>query len=168
MRIRLYHFPCVYHIQLMQPTFSLQSTLPRLPVPSLQDSLSLYLSSIRPFQTPTEHENSKAVIEDFRTSCLAESLQQRLIDIDRRSPQHWLSDYWLKKGTWKKKTKKTGYSNGLGCSLSREAWAANGEQQLVCDRLGWSSPSKGALDTTYIPWPIFFTLSDPPCRNYGV
>ncbi|KAI8340703.1 acyltransferase ChoActase/COT/CPT [Chlamydoabsidia padenii] len=80
------------------PTFSLQHTLPRLPVPSLQETCSLYLHSLLPLQTPEEHEKSKSIIHDFMNSRLAASLQQRLIDIDNHSPRNWLEDnYWLKK-----------------------------------------------------------------------
>jgi carnitine O-acetyltransferase len=84
------------------PTFSLQHTLPRLPVPSLQETCSLYLHSLLPLQTPEEHEKSKAIVHDFMNSPLASSLQQRLIDIDRHSPRNWLEDnYWLRKGNKK-------------------------------------------------------------------
>ncbi|SAM02327.1 hypothetical protein [Absidia glauca] len=79
------------------PTFSLEDTYPRLPVPPLQQTCSLYLHSLLPFQTPKEHEKSKAVVHDFMNSTLAKSLQERLIDIDRRSPGNWLDDFWLKK-----------------------------------------------------------------------
>lgn len=81
------------------PTFSLQNTLPRLPVPSLQESCALYLKSIIPLQTPPEHANTKSIVADFLASDLSKSLQQRLIDIDHASPTNWLEDnYWLKKG----------------------------------------------------------------------
>ncbi|ORZ24642.1 acyltransferase ChoActase/COT/CPT [Absidia repens] len=79
-------------------TFALQNTLPRLPIPSLQKTCSLYLHSLLPFQTPEEHEKSKAIIQDFMNSSLASSLQQRLVDIDHHSPRNWLEDnYWLRK-----------------------------------------------------------------------
>lgn len=80
------------------PTFSLQYTLPKLPVPSLEESCSLYLKSIIPLQTPQEHEKTKAIVADFLASDLSKSLQQRLLDIDRNSPTNWLEDnFWLKK-----------------------------------------------------------------------
>ncbi|KAI9306900.1 acyltransferase ChoActase/COT/CPT [Cunninghamella echinulata] len=80
------------------PTYSLQHTLPRLPVPSLNESCALYLKSLLPLQTPEEHEKTKAIVNDFLNSPLAHSLQQRLIDIERTSPNNWLEDnYWLKK-----------------------------------------------------------------------
>jgi carnitine O-acetyltransferase len=80
-------------------TFSLQHTLPKLPVPSLEESCALYLKSLLPIQTPEEHAKTKAIVADFLASELSKSLQQRLIDIDHSSPTNWLEDnFWLKKG----------------------------------------------------------------------
>jgi carnitine O-acetyltransferase len=85
------------------PTFSLQYTLPRLPVPSLEETCTLYLKTLVPFQTSEEHEKSKKIVHDFMNSKLANSLQQRLIDIDRSSPNNWLEDnFWIKKGKVRK------------------------------------------------------------------
>lgn len=85
------------------PTFSLQHTLARLPVPSLEASCALYLKSIIPLQTAEEHAKTKAIVADFLASDLSKSLQQRLIDIDHASPTNWLEDnFWLKKGKKRK------------------------------------------------------------------
>ncbi|KAI9470980.1 MAG: acyltransferase ChoActase/COT/CPT [Benjaminiella poitrasii] len=82
----------------MPPTFSLQHTLPRLPVPSLEDTCSLYLKSLLPLQTEEEHKKTKEIVADFLASDLSRSLQQRLIDIDRASSTNWLEDnFWLRK-----------------------------------------------------------------------
>lgn len=83
-----------------QSMYGMQHTLPRLPIPSLKDSCALYVRSLRPLQTPEEHEKSARLVEEFCSSPLAQSLQQRLVDIDRASPTNWLEDnFWLKKGT---------------------------------------------------------------------
>lgn len=81
------------------PTFSLQNTLPRLPVPSLEETCALYLKTIVPLQTKEEHEKTRQIVQDFLKSELSKSLQQRLIDLDRASPNNWLEDnFWLRKG----------------------------------------------------------------------
>lgn len=81
------------------PTFSLQYTLPRLPVPKLEETCAVYLKSLIPLQTPEEHAKTKQIVKDFLNGELSKSLQQRLIDIDRASPTNWLEDnFWLKKG----------------------------------------------------------------------
>ncbi|KAG2200216.1 hypothetical protein INT47_009854, partial [Mucor saturninus] len=79
-------------------TFSLQHTLPKLPVPSLEESCALYLKSLIPLQTKEEHEKTRSIVADFLASDLSKSLQQRLVDIDHASPTNWLEDnFWLKK-----------------------------------------------------------------------
>ncbi|KAI7902342.1 acyltransferase ChoActase/COT/CPT, partial [Cokeromyces recurvatus] len=80
------------------PTFSLQHTLPKLPVPSLEETCSLYLKSVKPLQSTEEHEKTRTIVAEFLASDLSKSLQQRLIDIDHVSPTNWLEDnFWLKK-----------------------------------------------------------------------
>ncbi|KAI8147009.1 acyltransferase ChoActase/COT/CPT [Fennellomyces sp. T-0311] len=82
----------------MTKTFSLQHTLPRLPVPSLKESCAIYLHSLKPLLTPEQFAQSEKHVADFLASDLSRSLQQRLIDIDRSSPSNWLEDnFWLRK-----------------------------------------------------------------------
>lgn len=42
-----------------------QSSLPRLPVPPLKDTLDRYLKSLKPLLTPVEFDNTKEVVEKF-------------------------------------------------------------------------------------------------------
>ncbi|KAI9277721.1 acyltransferase ChoActase/COT/CPT [Umbelopsis sp. AD052] len=80
------------------PTFSLQSTLPRLPVPSLEASCARYLHSLRPLLTETEFQESERRVQSFLASPLSRQLQERLIDLDRSTPSNWLDDgFWLQK-----------------------------------------------------------------------
>ncbi|KAF9170354.1 hypothetical protein BGX20_009083 [Mortierella sp. AD010] len=76
-------------------TLSLQNTLKKLPVPSLEETLTKYLRSIEPLATPEELERSKALAKDFvKPGGLGETLQQRLLDVDRAAPYNWLDDTW--------------------------------------------------------------------------
>lgn len=80
-------------------TFSMQHTVPRLPIPSLEESCALYLQSLRPLLSPDEYQKSATLVQDFVNSDLGKSLQQRLADIDQASPYNWLEDnFWLRKG----------------------------------------------------------------------
>ncbi|ORX46745.1 acyltransferase ChoActase/COT/CPT [Hesseltinella vesiculosa] len=80
------------------PTYSLQGTLPRLPVPSLEATCKLYLQTLLPLQTQQEHADTTSKVQDFVTSDLGKALQQRLIDMDQNSPFNWLEDnFWIKK-----------------------------------------------------------------------
>jgi carnitine O-acetyltransferase len=95
----LVFFLVFFFLFFFMTTFGLQHTLPRLPIPSLEHTCSVYLKSIIPLQTIDEHAKSKAIVNDFLHSELSQSLQQRLIDIDRTSPSNWLEDnFWLRKG----------------------------------------------------------------------
>lgn len=42
-----------------KPLFALQHKVPKLPVPSLEDTLARYLRSVQPLATPDEFENTK-------------------------------------------------------------------------------------------------------------
>ncbi|KNF06859.1 hypothetical protein PSTG_00175 [Puccinia striiformis f. sp. tritici PST-78] len=39
--------------------------LPRLPIPSLEDTCARYIKVLEPLQTPKEHEQTKAVVHRF-------------------------------------------------------------------------------------------------------
>ncbi|CAI2168437.1 20542_t:CDS:2 [Funneliformis geosporum] len=80
-------------------TFSNQHKLPRLPIPSLEESTTRYLNSLKPLLSSKEFECTKQHIKDFiKPGGLGQRLHQRLIDIDRISPHNWLDDtWWIKK-----------------------------------------------------------------------
>ncbi|ORZ04825.1 acyltransferase ChoActase/COT/CPT [Lobosporangium transversale] len=74
---------------------SLQHSLKKLPVPSLEETLAKYLRSIESLTTPEELERSKALAKDFiKPGGLGQVLQQRLLDVDRAAPHNWLDDTW--------------------------------------------------------------------------
>ncbi|GAA97179.1 hypothetical protein E5Q_03855 [Mixia osmundae IAM 14324] len=89
-------------------TFAHQKTLPRLPVPALESSLSKYVKSLRPLlleqarqqghdEAWVEAEMTKRedIAKDFLQT--RRHLQQRLIDIDRATPSNWLDDhFWIR------------------------------------------------------------------------
>lgn len=76
-------------------TLSLQHTLPKLPVPTLEETLSKYIRSIEPLATSEELERSKALAKDFlKPGGLGQTLQQRLLDVERAAPDNWLDDTW--------------------------------------------------------------------------
>ncbi|KAJ7593323.1 acyltransferase ChoActase/COT/CPT [Mycena floridula] len=81
--------------------------LPRLPVPELRKTLDKYLKSLEPFLLeneanggPTFHSAYaiRAKWADEFESGLGRVCQERLITLDRASPNNWLDDnFWLKK-----------------------------------------------------------------------
>ncbi|RKO86040.1 acyltransferase ChoActase/COT/CPT [Blyttiomyces helicus] len=78
------------------PTFAHQSTLPRLPIPPLNETVDRYLKSIAPVLSPAELTASKAAAAEFvKPGGLGEELQQRLIAHDKTQPNSWIENWWL-------------------------------------------------------------------------
>ncbi|KAJ3282746.1 Carnitine O-acetyltransferase mitochondrial [Rhizoclosmatium sp. JEL0117] len=73
--------------------FKYQNSLPRLPIPSLEETCSKYLASVRPLLSETEFGTTTAVVNDFMTG-FGRTLQQRLIEHDKLKPNSWLIDWW--------------------------------------------------------------------------
>lgn len=46
-------------------TFANQDSLPKLPIPDLEDTCRRHLDSLQALQTPREHEDTKAAVRDF-------------------------------------------------------------------------------------------------------
>ncbi|KAF9451885.1 acyltransferase ChoActase/COT/CPT [Macrolepiota fuliginosa MF-IS2] len=81
-------------------------SLPRLPVPDLRKSLDKYLSSIEPFLHEAE-QSSQAFSDAYQLRRkwadefyfgIGSVLQERLIALDKASPNNWLDDnFWINK-----------------------------------------------------------------------
>ncbi|KAJ3022217.1 hypothetical protein HKX48_006739 [Thoreauomyces humboldtii] len=77
-------------------TFSLQDTLPRLPIPELKDTARLYLQTLRPVLTPEEYTQSEANVTEFiKAGGAGEIRQTRLHQVDKEEPNSWLERWWL-------------------------------------------------------------------------
>lgn len=46
-------------------TFANQDSLPKLPIPDLESTCRKYLDALYPLQTPREHEETKAAVQEF-------------------------------------------------------------------------------------------------------
>lgn len=104
----------LYTRQRDQPkTFDNQKSLPRLPIPTLSDSLQNYVKSLKPLLyeearlsshrdpeafVTAEIEKREALARDFSNADgLGRKLQERLLDIERTSPTNWLDDnFWTR------------------------------------------------------------------------
>ncbi|MBE7181871.1 MAG: choline/carnitine O-acyltransferase, partial [Terriglobus roseus] len=73
-----------------------EDSLPRLPVPTLEETARKYLKSVHPLLSESEYERTKKAVESFvAPGGAGEKLQQRLI-ARRDDPKHrnWLSEWW--------------------------------------------------------------------------
>ncbi|RXK38400.1 carnitine O-acetyltransferase [Tremella mesenterica] len=75
------------------PLYASQSSLPRLPVPTLSSTFHKYLETIQPLQTSDAHQHSQALVYDFLRSDLSKTLQTRLED-RAEEKESWLSEWW--------------------------------------------------------------------------
>lgn len=48
------------------PTYHYQDSLPRLPIPKLEDTCRRYLDAQKPLLTPEQYEETKRVVEKFQ------------------------------------------------------------------------------------------------------
>eukprot|EP00835_Amoeboradix_gromovi_P005838 NODE_596_length_6276_cov_0.384977.p1 type:complete len:599 gc:universal NODE_596_length_6276_cov_0.384977:438-2234(+) len=77
-------------------TFSNQSKLPRLPIPSLNDSLVYYMASVKAIQDNKASINKTAAkVNSFEA--VGNKLRQFLQAYDEKQPNSWLEKIWLDK-----------------------------------------------------------------------
>ncbi|KAI1885482.1 hypothetical protein AGOR_G00204150 [Albula goreensis] len=74
-------------------TFQYQGSLPSLPVPSLEGTLSKYLDAVKPFSSEHEFRATSETVKKFGEGVgkvLHQKLQERA-----RTRRNWLEDWWL-------------------------------------------------------------------------
>ncbi|KAL2755261.1 hypothetical protein ACRALDRAFT_1064943 [Sodiomyces alcalophilus JCM 7366] len=78
------------------PMLRFQNSLPRLPVPTLEETASRYIKTLRPLLSASELAASKQAVEDFiKPGGAGPRLQERLL-ARQADPRHknWLYDWW--------------------------------------------------------------------------
>ena len=78
------------------PMLRFEESLPRLPVPTLEETAKRYLRSVHPLLSSEEYQNTKKAVEDFvAPNSLGQELQKRLV-ARREDPQHknWIYEWW--------------------------------------------------------------------------
>ncbi|KAK5121570.1 hypothetical protein LTR85_004742 [Meristemomyces frigidus] len=73
-----------------------EESLPKLPVPTLEETAKRYLKSLHPLLSQSEYEQSKKAVEAFiAPNSLGHTLQKRLLE-RREDPKfkNWLSEWW--------------------------------------------------------------------------
>ncbi|RDA86631.1 hypothetical protein CP533_6874 [Ophiocordyceps camponoti-saundersi (nom. inval.)] len=78
------------------PMLRFQESLPRLPVPTLEETAKRYLKSLHPLLCKAEYENSQQAVSEFvKPGGMGSKLQQRLV-AKREEPatQNWIYEWW--------------------------------------------------------------------------
>ncbi|KAL9116717.1 MAG: hypothetical protein Q9187_006755 [Circinaria calcarea] len=78
------------------PMLRFEDSLPRLPVPTLEETFKRYLKSVHPLLNKSEYETTEKAVEEFvKPGSIGEKLQKRL-QARRDDPKHknWLYEWW--------------------------------------------------------------------------
>ncbi|OXB67677.1 hypothetical protein ASZ78_015209 [Callipepla squamata] len=74
-------------------TFQYQDSLPPLPVPPLDESLSKYLDSVKPFINQEEYQRTEEIVKKFENG-IGRELHQKLLE-RAKTRRNWLEEWWL-------------------------------------------------------------------------
>ncbi|XP_063268888.1 peroxisomal carnitine O-octanoyltransferase [Prinia subflava] len=74
-------------------TFQYQDSLPSLPVPPLDESLSKYLDAVKPFLNEEEYQRTEDIVKKFENG-IGKELHQKLLE-RAKTRRNWLEDWWL-------------------------------------------------------------------------
>ncbi|CAG8951434.1 hypothetical protein HYFRA_00007350 [Hymenoscyphus fraxineus] len=78
------------------PMLRFEDSLPKLPVPTLEETAARYLKSVHPLLSPKELESTTKAVQDFvKPGGVGSKLQEKLL-ARREDPKHknWLYEWW--------------------------------------------------------------------------
>ncbi|CZT00526.1 hypothetical protein WAI453_009285 [Rhynchosporium graminicola] len=78
------------------PMLRFEESLPKLPVPTLEETSARYLKSVHPLLSPSEFESTTKAVQDFiKPGGIGSKLQEKLL-ARRADPKHknWIYEWW--------------------------------------------------------------------------
>lgn len=69
-----------------------QDSLPSLPVPSLDETLPKFLSTVKPLVTPEEYEHTVSVVDAFKSGVGPQL--QKMLEERGESERNWIEEWW--------------------------------------------------------------------------
>ena len=79
-------------------TYANQEKLPRLPIPTLEETLDKFPILVEALETPKEHEDTKRMIQEFKDG-VGPTLQQALLEYDKEGYESgefgsYVEEFW--------------------------------------------------------------------------
>ncbi|EPZ36771.1 Acyltransferase ChoActase/COT/CPT domain-containing protein [Rozella allomycis CSF55] len=72
-----------------------QASLPKLPVPTLEETCSKYLQTLKPLLNDVEYEQNRRAVEEFLApNGVGRVLQERLVEKAKNAKTSWLINWW--------------------------------------------------------------------------
>ncbi|WWC90245.1 uncharacterized protein L201_005178 [Kwoniella dendrophila CBS 6074] len=76
-----------------KPLYASQSSLPHLPIPTLNSTFNKYLETLQPILSKEDYKRNQGYIDSFLKSDFSKVLQKRLED-RAKNKESWLSEWW--------------------------------------------------------------------------
>ncbi|KAK5664662.1 Carnitine O-acetyltransferase mitochondrial [Batrachochytrium dendrobatidis] len=78
-----------------RPLYRHQASLPKLPVPTIDETTARYLKTVRPLLNDQEYQQTESAVADFKKpGGVGHVLQERLVARDQACTTSWLIDWW--------------------------------------------------------------------------
>lgn len=74
-------------------TFDLQTVLPKLPLPKLEETCDKYLKTVQPLISKEEYEETRKLVDDFSNG--EGKILQKFLEKKVGEEENWLSKWWL-------------------------------------------------------------------------
>jgi carnitine O-palmitoyltransferase 2 len=75
------------------PTYYFQDSLPKIPIPPLEDTVKRYIASAKPLLTEEEFQNTSTIADEFLKG-KGKELQDKLISKDKSQYTSYYNEYW--------------------------------------------------------------------------
>ncbi len=131
-------------------TFKYQKSLPRLPLPKLEETLQKYLITAKPYLTDKEYEITKKqvndAINDKEMKRRQDKLEQRV-----KEKENWLEEYWFKIAYWSWRAPLCINSNVVGYLLNDNKLKLPQGYSAAAITIGLLKYHIGLLEGTILP-----------------
>uniref|UniRef100_A0A673TP95 Carnitine O-acetyltransferase n=1 Tax=Suricata suricatta TaxID=37032 RepID=A0A673TP95_SURSU len=140
-----------------------QDSLPRLPVPALQQSLDRYLKALQPIVSQEEWTQTKQLVEEFQIPGGVGERLQKGLERRARKTENWLSEWWLKTAYLQYRQPLVIYSSP-GVALPKQDFVdLQGQLRFAAKLIEGVLDFKAMIDSETLP--VEYLGGKPLCMN---